>query len=73
MTTTVTVLVREDSNLFHGKLADVNIEGDGDPEQFWTAIQAAMLQARRERVAARLLLMKEPVFAINHRYEASNE
>ena len=61
MTLTVSVRVREDSPMFHGCLADVNVEGNGSPEQFLGAIQAAMYQARREQIASRLKLASDPL------------
>lgn len=45
MTTTVRIVVREDSAEFHGVTADVTLPGDGSPEQFVQALKLAMAQA----------------------------
>ncbi len=45
MTTTVRIVVREDSAEFHGVTADVTLAGDGSPEQFAQALKLAMNQA----------------------------
>lgn len=45
MTTTVIVTVREDGADFHGVTAHVAIAGNGSPEQFRVAMEAAMREA----------------------------